>query len=206
MSTLNFVQPDAVGLSSEQLQRAHDLLQKWCAADLIPAAALCVGRKGNVVEPRFFGQQRPEKDSPALRKDSLFLVASITKPVTVTAVMMLVERGELTLSDRVAKFVPRFAANGKGEIQVVHLITPPFGLPYMLPDNIKMLQAHRPMSAFIDAICELSPLYPPGTQVGYQSMGTAMLGEIVHQVLGKTIQEFVRREIFEPLDMKDTWL
>src|SRR5439155_16754176 len=158
------------------------------------------------VEPHFVGRMRPDKDSPALRKDALFLVASITKPVTVTAVMMLVERGELTLSDKVAKFVPRFAAADKGEIQVRHLMTHTSGLPDMLPDNIKLRMAHRPMSAFIDATCELAPLYPPGTQVGYQSMGTAMLGEIVHQVSGKTIQEFVRQEIFDPLGMKDSEL
>src|SRR5262245_14628068 len=118
MDRLPLAQPQDIGLDAEQLRRAGELLQRWCDADQIPAATLCVGRKGNIVEPRFFGRMRPDKDSPVLRKDALFLVASITKPVTVTAVMMLVERGELTLSDRVAKFVPRFAANDKGEIQV----------------------------------------------------------------------------------------
>jgi CubicO group peptidase (beta-lactamase class C family) len=206
MSSLTFTKPESIGLAPEQLERAYELLRRWCEADRIPSATLCVGRKGSVVEPHFFGRQRPDKDAPPLRKDSLFLVASITKPVTVTAVMMLVERGELTLSDRVAKFVPRFAANGKEEIQVRHLMTHTSGLPDMLPDNIKLRMAHKPLSAFIDATCELSPLYPPGTQVGYQSMGTAMLGEIVHQVSGKTIGEFARQEIFEPLGMKDTWL
>src|SRR5690242_4093254 len=104
MNDLSFAKPDTMGLSSDQLQRAYDLLKKWCDEDHLPSAGLCVGRKGNVVEPRFFGKQRPGKDGPAIRKDSIFLVASITKPVTVTAVMMLIERGELTLSDRVAKF------------------------------------------------------------------------------------------------------
>ena len=79
-------------------------------------------------------------------------------------------------------------------------------LPDQLPDNIKMRMAHKPLSAFIDAACELAPLYPPGTQVGYQSMGTAMLGEIVHQVSGVTLPEFLRKEVFEPLGMADTSL
>ena len=181
MDRLSFARPQDIGLDADQLQRAGELLQRWCDADHLPAAALCVGRKGSVVEPRFFGRMRPDKDSPALRKDALFLIASITKPVTVTAVMMLVERGELTLSDPVAKFVPRFAAAGKGEVQVRHLMTHSSGLPDMLPDNIKLRMANKPLAAFIDATCELPPLYPPGTQVGYQSMGTAMLSEIVHQ-------------------------
>ncbi len=206
MDRLSFARPQEIGLDPQVLQRGYDLLQQWCEADQIPSAALCVGRKGQVVEPRFFGRQKIAKESPALGKDAQFLVASISKPVTVTGVMLLVERGEITLSDRVAKFVPRFAINGKGETQVRHLMTHSSGLPDMLPDNIKLRMAHKPLSAFIDATCEQSPLYPPGTQVGYQSMGTAMLGEIVHQVSGKTIQEFLRQEIFQPLGMKDTSL
>lgn len=206
MERLTFARPQDVGLDTDQLQRAYTLLERWCDADKMPSATLCVGRKGGVAEPRFFGRQKPEKDAPALRKDALFLTASITKPVTVTAVMMLVERGEVMLSDRVAKFVPAFAAEGKGEILVRHLMTHSSGLPDMLPDNIKMRMAHKPLSAFIEATCALKALYPPGTQVGYQSMGTAMLGEIVHQVSGKTIQEFLRKEVFDPLGMKDTSL
>lgn len=206
MDNPTFVRPQDVGLDAEQLDRAGALLQRWCEADRLPAAALCVGRKGGIVEPRFFGRMRPDKDAVPLRKDALFLIASITKPITVTAVMMLVERGELTLSDKVAKFVPRFGVNGKDEIQVRHLMTHTSGLPDMLPDNVKMRMANKPFSAFVDAICELSPLYKPGTQVGYQSMGTAMLAEIVHQVSGKSIAEFMRQEIFEPLGMKDSEL
>jgi CubicO group peptidase (beta-lactamase class C family) len=206
MEAPRFTRPQEIGLDPEQLQRAYTLLQRWCEEDKIPGASLCIGRKEAIVKPRFFGRQRPEKDAPLLREDALFLVASISKPVSVTAVMMLVERGEVMLSDRVAKFVPAFAANDKSEILVRHLMTHTSGLPDMLPDNIKLRMAHKPISAFIEATCELKPLYPPGTQVGYQSMGTAMLGEIVHQVTGKTIQEFLKREIFEPLEMNETSL
>ena len=198
--------PEDAGFNAGQLQRAFDLLQKWADADKVPAAALCVGRKDRVLAPRFFGRQRPGKDGPPLRKDALFLVASITKPVTVTAVMLLAERGELTLEDKVARFVPKFAANGKGEVQVRHLMTHTSGLPDQLPDNTKMRQAHKPLSAFVEEVCKLPLQFPPGTRVSYQSMGTAVLGEIVHQISGKALPEFLRQEVFEPLGMKDTSL
>src|SRR5687767_5963477 len=136
MTKLRIAPPQDIGLDPQGLQRACDLLKRWCEADQIPSAGLCIGRKGGIVEPRVFGRQRMDRDSPALRKDALFLVASITKPVAVTAVMMLIERGELTLSDKVAKFVPRFAANGKDDVQVRHLMTHSSGLPDMLPDNL----------------------------------------------------------------------
>ena len=198
--------PEAIGFDSGRLDRAFDLLKKWTDEDRVPAAALCVGRRGRMVEPRFFGRHKPEAGSPALKPDALFLVASITKPVTVTAAMMLVERGLLSLEDRVTTYVPAFGARGKGEVQVRHLMTHTSGLPDQLPDNEKLRKAHKPMSAFVETTCQEALLFPPGTRVSYQSMGTLMLAEIVHQITGKTIHEFLRQEVFDPLGMADTSL
>jgi CubicO group peptidase (beta-lactamase class C family) len=206
MPSLPLARPEAIGLDPDRLGRAYDLLRKWADADKLPAAALCVGRHGRMVEPRFFGRQRPETGAPALRKDALFLVASITKPVTVTAAMILVERGELSLEDRVAEYVPAFAARGKGAVQVRHLMTHTSGLPDMVADNEKLRKEHRPLSAFVEATCREALLFAPGTRVSYQSMGTLLLAEVVHQVTGQTVQEFLRKEVFEPLGMRDTSL
>lgn len=198
--------PAAIGFDEPRLDRAFALLKKWCDEDKIPAAGICVGRRGRIVEPRFFGKHGPDPKSKALKDDALFLVASITKPVTVTAAMILVERGELSLEDRVASIVPAFAARGKGEVQVRHLMTHTSGLPDMLPENEALRKAHKPMSAFVEGTCQVPLAFAPGTRVSYQSMGTLMLAEVVHQVSGKTIHEFTRQEIFEPLGMTDTSL
>lgn len=93
--------PEAIGFDSARLQRAYDLLQRWTEIDKVPAAALCVGRKGKMLEPRLFGRQRPDGKDP-IRKDALFLIASPTKPVAVMGVMLLVERGQVSLEDKVA--------------------------------------------------------------------------------------------------------
>ena len=100
--------PDDIGIDARRLEVAYDLLTKWTAGPdaPIPGAALLVGRKGKVVSPRFFGRQGPEKDAPAIRKDAMFLMASITKPVVYLGAMMLVERGLLNLTDRVTRYVP----------------------------------------------------------------------------------------------------
>ena len=197
--------PEAVGFDAERLQRDYDLLEDWADSDKIPAAALCVGRRGRMVEPRFFGRRRSD-DPLQLRDDALFLIASLTKPVTVAAVMLLVERGELTLEEYVTGIVPKFTDNGKEAIQVRHLMTHTSGLPDMVANNEKLRAAHKPLPVFVEAICKEKLLFRPGTSVSYQSTGTAMLGEIVHQVSGKTLPEFLRREFFEPLDMTDTSL
>jgi CubicO group peptidase (beta-lactamase class C family) len=205
MTDLPLARPAEIGFDLSRLQRAYDLLQDWTRTDKVPAAALCVGRHGKAVEPRFFGRQRPGADAP-LRPDALFLVASITKPVTATAVVLLVERGLVALEDRVAAYVPRFAQNGKQDVQLRHLLTHTSGLPDMVPNNEKLRAAHKPLAAFIDEICTLPLAFPPGTKVSYQSTGIAMLAEIVHQVTGTALRDFLQKEVFGPLGMKDTSL
>jgi CubicO group peptidase (beta-lactamase class C family) len=198
--------PETIGVDPQRLRRAEELLAKWVAEDRIPAAALCVGRRGHIIEPRFFGKHRPEPGAAALAPDALFLIASITKPVTATAVMLLVERGAITLDDPVTTYVPRFAANGKGDVHVRHLLTHTSGLPDMVADNEALRRGHKPLADFVEAACREKPLFLAGTKVSYQSAGSAILAEIVHQVTGTTLADFLRKEIFEPLGMSDTSL
>ena len=123
MPDLPIVNPDESGWVPTYLQRVYALIERGIETDAIPAAGFCVGRAGGIVRPRFFGRQRPEPEAPPLREDALFLVASITKPVTVAAVMLLVERGKLALDDRVAEFVPAFGQHGKQDVRIRHLMT-----------------------------------------------------------------------------------
>lgn len=109
MAEPTFVSPERIGWVPERLDRAYALLERWTTQGKVPAAALCVGRGGGIVAPRLFGRQGPEPGAPPIRPDALFLIASITKPIAVAAVMILLERGELALDDRVADFVPPFA-------------------------------------------------------------------------------------------------
>ncbi|MGE3820961.1 MAG: serine hydrolase domain-containing protein, partial [Isosphaeraceae bacterium] len=193
------VQPEMIGLDPRQLEKAYRLLEDLTRSGRIPSATLCVGRRGGVVPPRAFGALRLGPGTARAAPDSLFLIASITKPVTVTAVMMLVERGLVTLDDRVSDHVPDFARGGKSEVRLRHLMTHTSGLPDMVPNNRELRMAHAPFSAFVEAINGLTLSFAPGTSVSYQSAGIAMLAEVVHQVSGVTLPEFLRREVFDPL-------
>jgi CubicO group peptidase (beta-lactamase class C family) len=198
--------PEAIGLEPRRLERAFDLLEHLVGSGKILSGAICVGRRAGWVAPRAFGKRSTRPGSPAISPETLFLIASITKPVTVTAAMILVERGLLTLDDRVADHVPDFGRNGKGEVRIRHLMTHTSGLPDMVPNNRALREAHAPFSAFVEAINRLPLDFAPGTSVQYQSAGIAMLAEIVHQVSGVALPEFLRREVFEPLRMVDTSL
>jgi CubicO group peptidase (beta-lactamase class C family) len=206
MAPLPVVEPERTGFDPGRLDRAFRLMEAQTRRGDVPAAALCVGLREGVVASRSFGLMGPEADAPPVRPDALFLVASITKPFTVTAVMRLVEDGLVTLDDRVADFVPAFARNGKQDVRLRHLMTHTSGLPDMLPDNLALRRAHAPLSRFVEGVTKLPLDFPPGTRVQYQSMGILMLAEVVHQVSGTALAEFLRREVFDPLGMADTSL
>jgi CubicO group peptidase (beta-lactamase class C family) len=76
----------------------------------------------------------------------------------------------------------------------------------MVAKNEELRKGHKPFAAFVAEICKTPLLFPPGTKVSYQSMGTAMLAELLHQITGMTIAEFLRKEVFDPLEMHDTSL
>ena len=198
--------PESLGLSSARLARAYRFLDDAAARGDVPAAALVVARNGQALPPHVVGRHGLHVDAPPLRPDAIFLVASVTKPVVVSALMLLVERGELLLDDRVARYVPAFGVNGKERITLRHLMTHTSGLPDMLPENEALRAEHAPLAEFVRRICALEASFAAGTNIEYQSTGIAMLGEVVERVTGKTLPTFLRHEIFTPLGMLDTSL
>jgi CubicO group peptidase (beta-lactamase class C family) len=201
--------PEDIGIDAKRLRAAYDLLDRWTAGrePAVPGGAILVGRRGKVLPPHFSGRQGPEPDAPPVRKDGMFLMASITKPVVYTAAMILVERGELNLTDRVTRYVPEFKAHGKEATLVQHLFTHTSGLPDMLDNNAEMRKKHAPLQAFLDAAAkETAPLFKPGTKLSYQSMGTAVVAEIIQRLAKMTVAEFLKKELFDPLGLKSTAL
>ncbi len=190
----------------QRLERAWALLAKWTADDNLPAAAAVVGSSRGVSLPRHFGRQRVAADSPALSRDALFLIASPTKPIVATALMMLVEAGQIQLVDPVIRYVPEFGKLGKRAITLAHCLTHTSGLPDMLPDNDALRVARAPLTEFLARTCELKPDFLPGRNVQYQSLGFLMIAEVVQRVTGQTIREFLAERILSPLGMQNTWL
>ena len=201
-------QPREIGLDPRRLQMAYDLLEKWTTGPNapVPGAAILVGRSGKTVPPRFFGRQGPEPDAEPIRRDAMFYMASVTKPVICTAGMLLVERGQLNLTDRVTRYIPEFTGSGKEEIQVLHLMTHTSGLPDELPNNTELRRQHAPLAKFIEESIGADLLFKPGTQFSYASSGTLLVAEIVQRLSGKSIRDFVQSEIVEPLGLKSTGL
>lgn len=202
----NFIEPSAINLIPDRLERVYTFLADAVQNGKLPAAAIGISRSGQQLPIRAFGRQYLTSDSPPIQSDTVFLLASISKPVTVTAVMLLVERGKLLLDDPVCAFIPEFGVNGKSEVTIRHLMTHTSGLPDMLPEDRRLRAEHAPLAEFVRGIYQLELLFPAGTNIHYQSCGTAMLGAIVERVEGLPLRDFLRREIFDPLGMTDTAL
>ncbi len=207
MPHLPHAAPNEIGLDATKLDVAYKLLDSWTREGVVPGGAILVGRAGKTVEPHFAGRQGPEADAAAIRRDGMFLLASISKPITYMGAMILVERGLLGLTDLVTHYIPEFAAHHKEETRVNHLFTHTSGLPDMLENNAELRRQHAPLTRFIrGAIRDTVPLFRAGTDHSYQSMGTLVVAELVQRISGMTIHEFLKKEIFEPLGLQSTGL
>ncbi|MCE9604069.1 MAG: beta-lactamase family protein [Planctomycetia bacterium] len=207
MPHLPLAKPEEIGFDPVRLQRVYDLLDSWTKPGAtgsaeVPSGAICIGRQGRMVAPRLFGKMGPEADAEPIRDDALFLMASITKPVVYLGAMLLVERGLLNLTDRVTKYLPEYAAHHKEETLVLHLLTHTSGLPDMLANNVELRKSFAPLSKYVEhGVRDTVPLFPPGTKLSYQSVGTNLTAEIVRLISGLPIAEFLKKELFDPLGL-----
>lgn len=182
----------AAALKMETMEAAAQLVHKQVEAGMLESAVLRVQR-GDDVFQKTFGKAGA---------DSMFLLGSITKTMTATAVMVLADRGELSLSDRVMKFIPEFSEGPRKQITVEQILTHTSGLPDQLPENNDLRRRHAPMADFVQAVVHTPLLFQPGEKYHYQSMGILLAAEIVQRV-GKTpLPDFLAKHVFTPLGMK----
>ena len=189
-------------MKPEPFKAATRLIQEQMESGLVGAAALLVAHNGKIEVEQGFGSLSRKAGAKPCRSDSVFLVASISKPVTAMAVMRLVDQGRITLDDPVQKYLPEFTGDGRERITVRNLLSHSSGLPDMLPDNIELRKRHAPLKDFVSGALRTPLLFPPGTRVSYQSMGILLASEIVERVSGMALDRFLQREVFGPLKMR----
>ncbi|MYJ25123.1 MAG: beta-lactamase family protein, partial [Holophagales bacterium] len=221
--------PEDVGLSAKRLERIGEMIQRAIDTKQISGAVSVVARRGRVAHFEARGLKDIEANAP-MRKDTIFPIASMTKPVTAVAVLMLVEEGKVRLSDPVSRFISEFrhtkvaiprsdagAEEGdiytvpaKREITVHDLITHTSGLgSFGAAGEATARIAPRDLTGTVAdwaAALGAVPLdFQPGTRWAYSGLaGTDTLGRIVEVASGLTFDEFLRLRVFEPLGMKDT--
>lgn len=181
------------------LTKVTELTQQGVNNQLHRGAQLCISQHGEVVEQLTIGEASPGN---AMTDDSIALWMSSGKPITATAILQLVEKDELDLDDSVAHYLPLFAAHGKSYITIRHLLTHTAGIR-----TARFKYPQDDWDTIIAAICDAQPEWEAGEEGGYHTQTTwFLLGELVHLVDGRTIDRYVREEVFLPLGMNDSWM
>jgi CubicO group peptidase (beta-lactamase class C family) len=228
-SGLKTARPESVGMSSSRLDRLESGMKHYIDKELVAGTVTMVARKGKVVHFEAQGKRDIETGSP-MTTDTIFRIASMTKPITSVALMMLFEEGKFQLHDPIAKWLPEFkemqVAVPSGSvpvggpfylvpankpITVRHVLTHTAGLAnnyrgMNLAKYIQVMRNREPgeiLETYIKRLATLPLNYHPGERWEY-SAATSVVGRLVEVMSGMTLDEFFHARIFEPLQMRDT--
>lgn len=205
------ISPETIGLSSERLKNIDSVVLKNINEGNLPGAVVVIGGKNGVVYRKAFGYSWLVPEKKPMKVETIFDLASLTKPIaTATSIMILLERGQISLEDEVRKYIPEFKPyvdeQGKEyHTKIYHLLTHTSGLPdYTNADSIKNKYGYPAPDGTIETICNLPRFAPPGKEFKYSCLGFITLAEIVKRVTAKNIADFSKENIFIPLGMKNT--
>ena len=202
--TLRDGHPGNVGVSQARLDDVAARVQNRIDRGLMPGAVVLVARHGQVVLHKAMGAKEAGKD--AMTKDTLFDLESNTKVLaTAISYMILVERGVVSLSDRVARFLPHFATNGKEHVTLRDMLRYSSGLPIdiNLPGAPNIADVPSPSALW--TLMEETPLeYPTGTQVEYSDLTYRLLGHTFEAITGQDLQHFAKTNVWSKIGMTRT--
>ena len=218
--------PESVGMSSERLARIAPVMQRYIDEQLVPGTITAIMRKGKLIHLEIQGAMDVDGGRP-MQRDTVFRIASMTKPVTSVALMMLWEEGHFQLRDPVARFLPEFtdakvsttgdASGDTGELvdpdrpmQIRDMLTHTAGLANNYLGNGAAYREHMAnydrggdLEGYIKHLAELPLNYQPGSAWQY-STATSVVGRLVEVLSGMSLEEFFYPRIFQPLGMPDT--
>ncbi len=210
--------PEAAGMNPERLARIPVRMKEFVSAGKTAGVVTLIARHGHVASLDAVGYQDLASKTP-MRTDTLFRLASVTKPVTCAGIMILVDEGRLSLIDPVEKFLPEFkglklnpcgtragynceAVTPSRPVNILDLMTHTSGLPGSAtaggtPPNT--------LAERVAAVHGATLLFEPGTAWNYSNIGLAALGRIIEVVAGQPYDRFLAERIFQPLAMQDTF-
>jgi CubicO group peptidase (beta-lactamase class C family) len=212
---------EEVGMSAGRVGRIRPVMESAVARHEVPGVVTLVARRGKVVHFEAVGFRDVEAEQP-LTTDTIFRIASMTKPCTTVALMTLVEEGRALLSDPVSKWLPEFSEMRVGAssedpggsdpadpvvattqpLTVWHLLTHTAGLP-----NVRQRTSFpgpdETVADWCRRVAKLPLRYQPGEAWEY-SCATAVAGHLIEVISGTSLDRFLRERVFEPLGMKDT--
>jgi len=199
-------QRSAINIASDKLKAIDEIVDGEIEKGSFPGAVVLVGRDEEILYRRAFGNQLIKPRKEAMNEQTVFDIASLTKPVaTAASIMILRDRGKIELSDNVGKYIGAFACEGKEEATIKHLLTHTSGLPaYTNASKLAEKFGSPCPDKVVEKICSLKAMSEPGREFRYSCLGYITLAKIVETVSGRRIDQFAAENIFEPLKMQRT--
>ncbi len=208
------------GEDAGKFAKIRPAMQGFVDSEEVSGVVTVVGRKDGIVSHEAIGLRDIDKKAP-MAKDTLFRIASMTKPITAIGIMMLVDEGKLSVDDPVEKHLPEFkgqmlAAERNKDAVILKkpsrpialrdLLTHTSGLPGAPPPGMAdlYLKRDRTLAEGVIAFSQQPLNFEPGSKWSYCNTGIDTLGRVIEVVSGQSYEDFCRKRIFEPLGMKDT--
>ena len=220
------VDPDRVGLASAPLAEIDGLMQSYVNEGKLAGIVMLIARDGKVAHAGAYGQMDIEEGRP-MRRDALFRIYSMTKPITGVALMTLYDEGRFTLDDPVARYLPGFekikvfAGQDNGTLKLADLKRPvtirdlmrhTAGLAYgLFPatsvdamyKEARLLDRTQNLDSMLERLLKIPLAAQPGEKWMY-SIAVDVQGKLIEVLSGKPLDEFFSERVFQPLAMKDT--
>lgn len=199
-STVRFDEPIAANMSIDSLLQVDKIMQSAINDSVFPGGVVGILRNGALVWQQGYGYHDYSK-TKAVRSNGVYDMASITKIMaTTTSMMKLVDEGKVSLDDPVSMYIPEFNEGKKKEITIRHFLLHTSGLPAFRIYVDEMRTRHE----LIEAVRNEPLINDPGEEYVYSDLGFILLAEIIEEVSGKRIDQYVQDEFFEPMGMSST--
>ena len=221
MRGIEVEEAQAAGFDGDRLRNVFRMVQHWIDQGVLPGAAALVTRGGKIAGEAYLGSA--VRDGRPVTSNTLWALASITKPFTATTVLLSVEQGYFSLDEPIYQLLPEFldaptSAFDRRSVTVRHMLAHCSGLPGFTRDNLLLRQAHRPLEDFVPSFMREPLLFAAGSLHLYSNIGVLLAAEVVSRAICGTLRQevsrpavanfhtIVEREILTPLGMKNSSL
>ena len=196
---------DAVsaGFRPQGLRRVEAILRGFIADGVVPGLAAVVMREGAIGGEWYLGKMGTGRGVTA---ETLFSLASITKPMTVATAMTLVEEGRISLDEPLTTVLPELDRTETRRLTLRHLMTHTSGFPGFPAENDALRAAQRPLTAFIEVFLRATPRFPAGTRFCYSNVAIGLISEVIARLSGERYFDALRHRLFEPWGLRDAFL
>jgi CubicO group peptidase (beta-lactamase class C family) len=189
-----------VGLNPDKVQALMDRAEREVREGVLPACQVAIARKGKIAVMKTFGKAVQGGVEKPATDETVFVAMSATKAITSSALWLLIQEGKISPADKIVKYVPEYGTNGKEATTIEHLLIHTSGIP-TAPGSFKDWGDHKRR---LERFAQWRPVNPPGEKFFYHIHANYWpIAEAIERITGKSIGQFVRERIAEPLGIPD---